>query len=408
MAENRNYYEILGIPDSAGRDEIRGAYRRLAFMYHPDRKNDADAQIFFQQVIEAFSVLSDPDKRAEYDAILFDDSPFISSPLSEGVQSADDLYNSVARQSGARRVSSERERYLRHLESSRRRRTTVQTTIALVLILLLSFFGFKPLKTSTESVAPSTTNSGNSSQGGSNSTGGQSNNSGSNGSSLNQNLIVIQGPAGADGVAGPAGRDGRIGVDGVPGVAGPAGAPGQDGAAGPAGPAGSAGAPGAPGVAGAAGADGTPGRDGQDATVYTVRPNIGSLAGSVSPCNQDLNDTSTAPSLGVTISPYFDSVSGKYKLSSINLSGFTAACRGASVQINIKLASDATSNANAEFECTYSPLPSNLTAPFAVSFNRGTPYKCRTSFGTWGVGTDLDLGTIVASDLAKINLIVTG
>lgn len=406
MSNSRNYYEILGIPDSAGRDEIRGAYRRLAFMYHPDRNNDPEAQIFFQQVIEAFSVLSDPDKRAEYDAILFDDSPLISSSFSQGIQSADDLYNSVASQSGARRAPTERERYLRHLESSRRRRTMVQTTIAILLILLLSFFGFKPLKTSTESVAPSTGNSGSISQGESNSTGGLSNNSGSNGTSLNQNLIILQGPAGADGVAGPAGRDGRIGVDGVPGVAGPAGAAGKDGAAGPAGPAGSAGAAGAPG---AAGADGQPGRDGQDATVYTVKPNLGTLAGSVSPCNQNLSDTATAPGLDVTITPYYDSAVEKYKISSINFAGFTTACKGARLQINVKLAADAVSNANAEFECTFTTLPSNLTPPFSVAFSRlDSPTKCRKTAGSWGTSGDLDLGSIVASDLARIALIVSG
>jgi hypothetical protein len=125
-----------------------------------------------------------------------------------------------------------------------------------------------------------------------------------------------------------------------------------------------------------------------------------------------LSDTSTAPGLDVTITPYFDSAAERYKISSINFSGFTSPCRGATLQIVIKLASDATSNANAEFECTYAPLPSDRTSPFAVSFIKGTlgegSRKCTKYSGTWGSSGELDIGTITASDLAKINLIVTG
>ena len=407
MSSNeKNYYEILGIAPSAGRDEIRAVYRRLAFIYHPDRNSDPQSQILFQQIIEAFSVLSDPEKRAEYDAILFDDQPLISSALDNSVAGADEMYREVANKSGDRRIPSEREQYLRHLEKNRRRRALGQTALAILLILLLFFFGFKPLQSSSEAVAPTTESSvGTSSitQGGSN----------SSGTSLNQNLIVVQGPAGIDGIPGPAGRDGRIGLDGIPGAAGPAGrdgvagAPGKDGAAGPAGPAGSAGAPGAAGAAGAAGPAGPAGPAGQDATVYTVKPNIGAVSGYIGPCNQDLSDTSTAPGLNVTITPLFDGAAENYKLKSFNFSGFTAACRGAALGINIILASNASANANATFQCAKT-IPNNVVTADVVKFESGSN-EC-TKYSGWGGsnGSVLDIGTIVASDLARINLIVTG
>ena len=414
----KNYYEILGIATSAGRDEIRAVYRRLAFIYHPDRNSDPQSQLVFQEIIEAFSVLSDPEKRAEYDAILFNDQPLISTILDGTVAGASEMYREVADKTGARRQPSEREEYLRHLEKNRRRRALGQTALAIILILLLFFFGFKPLQNSSKATAPTTETS-------TTTTKPTKGNSNSSGNSLNQNLIVIEGPAGIDGIPGPAGRDGRIGVDGIPGATGPAGAPGpageagaagvagKDGAAGPAGPAGSAGAPGAAGAAGpagAAGAQGAAGRDGQDATVYTVKPNIGAVSGYIGPCNQDLSDTSTAPGLNVTITPIFDAASESYKLKSFNFSGFTAACRGAALGINIILASNASANANATFQCN-KVIPNNVVTTDVVKFERGilSPSEC-TKYSGWGGsnGGDLDIGTIVASDLARINLIVTG
>jgi curved DNA-binding protein CbpA len=83
--EELNYYQILGIPDSAGAQEIRAVYRRLAFEYHPDRNSDPGAQEYFQKIIEAFSVLSDPERRLEYDAILFSESLVIKTPSTIGL-----------------------------------------------------------------------------------------------------------------------------------------------------------------------------------------------------------------------------------------------------------------------------------------------------------------------------------
>lgn len=68
MAEKRDYYEVLGVSKNASADEIKKAYRQLALKYHPDRNpDDKDAEEKFKEAAEAYSVLSDADKRARYD-----------------------------------------------------------------------------------------------------------------------------------------------------------------------------------------------------------------------------------------------------------------------------------------------------------------------------------------------------
>lgn len=68
MAEKRDYYEVLGVGKSASADEIKKAYRQLALKYHPDRNpDDKEAEEKFKEAAEAYSVLSDADKRARYD-----------------------------------------------------------------------------------------------------------------------------------------------------------------------------------------------------------------------------------------------------------------------------------------------------------------------------------------------------
>src|SRR4028119_1384842 len=64
----RDYYEILGIEKTAGASDIKSAYRKLAQKYHPDRNpGDKEAEELFKEAAEAYSVLSDADKRARYD-----------------------------------------------------------------------------------------------------------------------------------------------------------------------------------------------------------------------------------------------------------------------------------------------------------------------------------------------------
>jgi len=64
----RDYYEVLGVTRNASKQEIKSAYRKKAVEYHPDRnKGDKEAEEKFKEAAEAYSVLSDDDKRAHYD-----------------------------------------------------------------------------------------------------------------------------------------------------------------------------------------------------------------------------------------------------------------------------------------------------------------------------------------------------
>lgn len=70
----KDYYKILGVSKSASAEEIKQAYRKLALKYHPDRGGDKESEKKFKEVNEAYQILSDQEKRAQFDQ--FGDATF--------------------------------------------------------------------------------------------------------------------------------------------------------------------------------------------------------------------------------------------------------------------------------------------------------------------------------------------
>jgi len=69
MASKRDYYDVLSVPRTASKDEIKDTYRKLAMQYHPDRNKSPDAEEKFKEISEAYAVLSDDEKRTQYDQL---------------------------------------------------------------------------------------------------------------------------------------------------------------------------------------------------------------------------------------------------------------------------------------------------------------------------------------------------
>lgn len=67
MTDKRDYYEVLDVPKDASKQDIKKAYRQLALKYHPDRNKEPDAEEKFKEISQAYAVLSDDEKRSQYD-----------------------------------------------------------------------------------------------------------------------------------------------------------------------------------------------------------------------------------------------------------------------------------------------------------------------------------------------------
>jgi molecular chaperone DnaJ len=67
MSDKRDYYEVLGVEKSATESDLKNAFRSLARKYHPDRSTEENAEDKFKEIQEAYAVLSDGEKRAQYD-----------------------------------------------------------------------------------------------------------------------------------------------------------------------------------------------------------------------------------------------------------------------------------------------------------------------------------------------------
>ena len=64
----KDYYEVLGVQKGATKEQIKDAYRKLALQFHPDRNKAPEAEARFKEISEAYAVLSDDEKRRQYDA----------------------------------------------------------------------------------------------------------------------------------------------------------------------------------------------------------------------------------------------------------------------------------------------------------------------------------------------------
>ncbi len=88
----RDYYEILGVDKNASQDEIKKLYRKIAIKYHPDKNpGDKDAEEHFKEAAEAYEVLSNPEKRAQYDR--FGHSGMRGGGFSGGGMSMEDIFS---------------------------------------------------------------------------------------------------------------------------------------------------------------------------------------------------------------------------------------------------------------------------------------------------------------------------
>ena len=73
-----DYYQLLGVTKKSNQSEIKKAYRKLAIQHHPDKNGDPE---LFKQIAEAYEILSDPQKKQQYDMLRFTDINLSMDPM---------------------------------------------------------------------------------------------------------------------------------------------------------------------------------------------------------------------------------------------------------------------------------------------------------------------------------------
>jgi hypothetical protein len=328
---DKNYYEILGLTFNATYEEIRAAYRKLAFDLHPDRNPTEEAAARFQEIMQAYAVLINADSRAQYDAANLSYVELTGS-VNQGGIDLSSLYPDASKVQETAAAE-----FARHLKRHKRRKALFQTFIAILLILFLAGYGLKPVR-----VSPSQPNSQQQSDTTTTNTGGSGSVGTANKPGLNQRLIIVQGLQGPIGLVGPAGPAGRNGAQGPAGVAGANGAPGAQGPAGPMGPVGPAGSGGSGGGGGVtiesfSGSQGSCTNGGTkftatDGTITYACNGSGGGGGSfasggigINSCDSD--PYPTGPS-NISVSMQTQFIGGYFKVKSLQISDIAPRCSG--------------------------------------------------------------------------------
>ena len=333
--EGSNYYQVLDVSPSASFSQIKAAYRQLAQQLHPDRNQGQVGPTEFQQLSQAYKVLSKEKSRALYDDYLFGATQI---PI---------------------RVPEPKQSFL-----AKYRDLLIRTAVIISLLVLVAKLGFfSPKQVVLQN----------------------------NSAKMNPEIVFGKdGVDGKDGRNGLNGLNGKDGLDGMPGAIGPAGINGQPG---------KDGASGSNGASGAAGAQGLAGLAGQSVTVTSISTSDASKcsglggvlltgsSGSFEVCNGSAGSGSSGSygtgqfqlsscdsSVSMSLKTVF---TGSYfKMSAIELSNLSGACNNNQVVVVLKIVKS-------------SDTP-------ATTYTTGDSIQCVKTFT--GLSTGVDANTVSISD----------